>query len=121
MFIDLGKIQTKPKTSKNPNGDGFYIKITEDVEITIKGTNFKGEKFNRVLKKGDIISIQDERERVMFLNKNKTEAERQERLNKIPDFVKYHLMVPPEKVEQPEAEEEPVMEPKKTSFKRNKK
>lgn len=64
--------------SKN-NNNGFYIKIDQDVS----------------LKKGDYVTVKNPRETVEeLLSKGVlTEEQAQERLQKIPDWVKYELIV----------------------------
>lgn len=64
--------------SKN-NNSGFYIKIDQDVS----------------LKKGDYVTVKNPRETVEeLLSKGVlTEEQAQERLQKIPDWVKYELIV----------------------------
>jgi hypothetical protein len=108
MFIDLGKLQ-KSKEGR------FYIKIDQDVNIHITGVNFRGEKIDRTLVKGDVITLEDEREeRLPRLYKNKSPEELQKRIDETPEFVRYHVSVRPPADNQVPAKKEPV----KKSFKR---
>ena len=68
---------------KSMKGDGFYITFNEGI----------------TLKKGDALQLQEPRELLKkFLEMGMmTEEQYQERLDKIPDFVAFDVVLPPRK------------------------
>lgn len=86
-YFQIGSVL---KSKENPKE--FYLKLSADVQIQVKDKD--GEVIQEIsLEAGESLSLQSPQSEIAFLLENEhiTEEEAEERLEKVPDFVKYNV------------------------------
>lgn len=77
QFINLGSLNEKR------DGAGYYIKLNDQVKLTINGQNFDGKYFN--------VEKPDKKYAVMLDKGMITEDEAEKKIENIPSFVRFEL------------------------------
>lgn len=85
QFADVGALM------KGKDG-GLYIKLEKDITITVKGKKYNGEEINITVEGGGYINLEKPLEKFEKIFKG-DEAKIEERMEKIPDYLKYFASV----------------------------
>ena len=82
-FADIGSM------NKSKEG-GYYIKLEDNVQIHITGTNYKGDPIDVTVKGGEYLNLEKPEDKYLKIYKG-NEAKAQEVVQKIPEFVKFFV------------------------------
>lgn len=82
VFADFGEVR------KGDNG--HYIKLDEGTSVSIKHKNYKGETVTVNLKPGDCLNLEKPEDKFTKIYRG-DETKISERMEKLPDFIKFFV------------------------------